>query len=120
MTSPRGRDVTAADVLADKDLKAVQGPDLPQWMCALRELSCTRLAVALGASVRLTCPKCGAVTMVATGTTWRCTDPSCGRHGDPLDLVSRALHGKIYFRLTTAERQSVRQWSERYLKERSA
>ena len=51
---------------------------------------------------------------------WREAIDECARAGDTLDLVSRSLHGAVYFRLQPAQRAEVRQWAEGFLAQRGA
>ena len=56
-----------------------------------------------------------AMSVRVEGTRWRCTGAECARGGDTLELVSRGLHGTVYFRLTPAQKQGVRRWCVDFL-----
>lgn len=109
------RDVTPAEVYAETARR-----ELPAWMTAIQAQPAGRIAIALGGPrlVRFTCPKCQGLTVAVEGPRWRCEAAECARGGDVLELVSRALHGTVYFRLDQEQKAEVRRWAEEYLQGR--
>lgn len=109
------RTSSAAEVYAES--AAREAREVPPWIHSLRGQPAGRVAIALGSPrlVRFTCPKCAGFSVVVDGPRWKCERRECARAGDTLDLVSRALHGAVYFRLQPAQRAEVRQWAESFL-----
>ena len=114
------RDTTAAELYAESATREAR--EVPAWITALRGQAAGRVAIALASPrfVRFTCPKCAGFSVVVEGPRWRCERHECARAGDTLDLVSRSLHGAVYFRLQPAQRAEVRQWAEGFLAQRGA
>lgn len=105
------RETTAAEVLGESRA-------LPAWMGAIRQQRAADIARALSAKSRTLyqCPKCLALTMAVEGPRWRCEADGCGRGGDTLELVSRGLHGTVYFQLDERQRRGVWRWCSDYLR----